>query len=130
MIYHAESSALDRAAAARGQFDDHPAAVSGVFFVVTASVQAIWAGLLHRLVYLGTEVLGILMVIETLSTERVVHSLEFSTGEKTNARQHALSQTVQPSGEGRVGADRSPGPLVGTTRLLVVEFDRLNRRWI
>lgn len=93
----------------------------GVFFIVTAAAQAVWAGLEHRLVYAATEVLGILMVIETLaasgSTVRwlsfagalavlalqliglTIHELSTErvvhslevSGAKTNARQHALS---------------------------------------
>ena len=94
---------------------------AGVFFIVSALSQIVWTSLAHRVVEFGTLVLGVLIVIESLlaggssvqwlsfagalgvlalsligltihelSTERVVHSLEVS-GEKTNARQPALS---------------------------------------
>lgn len=94
---------------------------AAVFFIVTASLQAVQAGLVHRLVYLGTGVLGILMVIETLiASGSAVQWLSFAgalgvlalqligltfhelstervvhslevSGERTGASQHALS---------------------------------------
>jgi hypothetical protein len=94
---------------------------AAVFFVVTASLQAIRAGLVHGLVYLGTGVLGILMVIETLiASGSAVQWLSFAgalgvlalaligltvhelstervvhslevAGERTGASQHAVS---------------------------------------
>ena len=39
---------------------------AGVFFIVAATVRLLEPGLVHRLVHAGIEILGILMVIETL----------------------------------------------------------------
>jgi hypothetical protein len=94
---------------------------AGVFFVVSASAQVIWSSLAHRLVHVSTEILGILIIIESLiasgSTVKwlsfagalavlaveliglTIHELSTErvvhsievSSEKTNARQPALS---------------------------------------
>ncbi len=52
---------------------------AGIFFIVTAAGQFIWTTVVHRLLQLGTALLGALMVIESLlATGTSVQWLSFA----------------------------------------------------